>query len=830
MKNSRSFLLNLRQKQAFVISLCFTCIFIFSSCTIKNNDNLIPNPENPQVQEKDNDTHNAYAGEEEIGDTSPVSRSLAAKMAALLFYDIISLNVMEEEISLTDTTPDKWFYKYVNYIAAEGYMDTQGDTFNPSAPLTINAAQSLLNKINPNNEIKIKITEENKNKSISYALWSKLYYEAAKKMAQDKSLEQAFGIEEQLVIPLAASGTNSYIPDGFVITDKGPFSCQGLSFDMYIDKEIKVLIKDNEIIAALSITDETPLLKNAFVVAVNDTSVTIFSGGAEREYAIENPMKEWEGRIADIQISSENNASHLVTVGESIRDTIKLVSDTEIETLNNGVLQVSKDFKVYSTTEGEIKWKTINDLIVGTDLADIYVADGIAHAAVIREIPKPDKIRVVIKNNDYSSFFHDEVSITSNEPFKVTIGGDTKEYPAYEKVDFTSAADLAERAFIEPTGGLITLNSVSRSSGMPAYRGTVEILGGENGFIIVNEVPLEEYLYSVVPSEMPTAYGLEALKAQAVTARSYAYNQFYGNTFRKYGANVCDSVISQVYNNIPETELSIKAVNDTDGLFLKYNGDVISANFFSTSSGVTANNGEVWADVITKAFPAPTAPYLKSKQLYQGEDYGDLRLEENAARFFKAQDVKAYDSFSNWFRWSLEMTNEELTAAINANIKERYEAEPKLIKTLQADGRYKSQYLDSIGTLVTLQVLERGEGGNITKMRIEGTEKTIIVNTEYNIRNLLRPKQYQAGKEGIVINRSDGSAISDYALMPSAFFTMERMTMPDGTIKSVKFFGGGNGHGVGMSQVGAKGMADHGATFDEILTFFYDGTEVSRIE
>ena len=109
----------------------------------------------------------------------------------------------------------------------------------------------------------------------------------------------------------------------------------------------------------------------------------------------------------------------------------------------------------------------------------------------------------------------------------------------------------------------ITILNVNKSYGNPSYRGDIEIALYDEGLVIINEVPIEEYLYAVVPSEMPVRFGVEALKVQAVCARSYAYKQLMNNSYGKYGAHVDDSVNFQVYNNVEEKEDSIRAVKGT---------------------------------------------------------------------------------------------------------------------------------------------------------------------------------------------------------------------------------------------------------------------------
>jgi stage II sporulation protein D len=453
-------------------------------------------------------------------------------------------------------------------------------------------------------------------------------------------------------------------------------------------------------------------------------------------------------------------------------------------------------------------------------MADFYVKNNTLCAAVIKESVTPEAIRVVIGTGGFTSLVHESISITSDTPFTVTAGSVVKKYaPGHPfKVNKLENSDLFgyARVFItsDEQDGSFQISTVERS-GKVTYRGRLEIAAETGGWSIVNELPLEEYLYSVVPSEMPDSYGLEAAMVQAVTARSYAYNQFYENRFHAYGAHVDDSVSSQVYNNIPETTLSVEAVTKTAGQCLTWLGQVISANFYSTSSGVTANSGDVWPGSGGKEFPGETPPYLRSQALLMdGAKLGDLSKEENVRKFLMKKDASAYDSGFSWFRWHVEMTAEELAASINANLPARMAANPSLIIVEKGDAA------KGIGELIGLEVLKRGEGGNIMELRIKGTLATLRVLTEYNVRTLLCPRRYIQDGRDIVIYRGDGTYVTNYSLMPSAFFVIE-----DG----YTFHGGGNGHGVGMSQNAVKGMADLGFSFDEILEKFYPGTEVAVV-
>jgi stage II sporulation protein D len=358
----------------------------------------------------------------------------------------------------------------------------------------------------------------------------------------------------------------------------------------------------------------------------------------------------------------------------------------------------------------------------------------------------------------------------------------------------------------------------------------LEIANTDYGYVIVNELDLENYLYAVIPSEMPTSFGAAAAQTQAIVSRSYAINGFYANRYHEYGANIDDSVKCQVYNNIPETEISIDAANATKGIAISYNGAVVDAVFCSTGAGVSANAGEVWADISANRFPSETKDYLKAS-IPEGFSVDEAYFTE----FIKADKTKVdcYDKESPWFRWSAVMTSEQLTSSINNNIARLYEAYPSLIKTMTREGSYRSRPIESVGFVTDVEISTRGEAGNAMQLKITGTSGSVLINSEYLIRSVLAPKKYSTDLGDVVLNLADGSTMTNYGILPSAFFIIEKdyETNENGdpinnAIKSVTFYGGGNGHGVGLSQYGAKGMADLGFTPEEIIEYYFKGTRL----
>lgn len=143
----------------------------------------------------------------------------------------------------------------------------------------------------------------------------------------------------------------------------------------------------------------------------------------------------------------------------------------------------------------------------------------------------------------------------------------------------------------------IQVDSITRavSGRHPKYRGEFEIAKyGSSSLLLINIIKLEDYLKQVVGSEMPKSFGLEALKIQAVAARTYAVNAAVTGKYKKYNFDLMDTVASQVYNNKDEAEVVNEAVKKTKGKVLTHDGNIIPAFFYSTSGGYSSTPKEIW--------------------------------------------------------------------------------------------------------------------------------------------------------------------------------------------------------------------------------------------
>lgn len=792
-------------KKIFVI-LVMVCFFI-GGCTVEQDKpkeigTVITEGENEEIDDK-------------LGENIPVLRSVAAKMLALAMSDTDEITAMDNETNFSDVAETDWYYPYINRVCYLGYMQGTDEGFMPNEPLNLYQAQILINKIS--NE-KMKVNESDKEKAVSYRLWCQLFVNAIEGRMEELELTEK-------TIGVFATTENGNMPSWTASTSEGVLKYHGYAMDAYVDKTIRVLVKENEIVGILDLVSDNACFENAYISKESNSQCNVVyeSGSRTLKYDGDVPLPIGTVTIKSGEILNSTFAE------DNISGTIKLADSKKIFLEEVGDIAVDEKFKIYDIADGNtVICKGISSLTCGSDIASFYRKNGVIGGAIIAKTSTPKKIRTVIGTTNFQGYVHSSVSLSTLNGMTILCSKG-----AIESTELNITADNRDeyfgdtsRIYIAPknSGDFISITSIERNwaDKIPKYSGTIEIEKREDGFVIVNEVDMETYIEAVVPSEMPTSYGIEAAKVQAVSARSYAYNQYFANKYHSYGANVDDSVLCQVYNNVEPNETSKKAAKETEGICLTYNGEVISANFFSTSCGTFASSGEVWASDSGKVFPAETKEYLQAHCNYEKP----LNNEENVKEFLKNTQNLSYDSWVSWYRWSIKMTGNEISEAINKNIEFAWKKYPLLVKTMQSDGSYKSRSVTNIGKIKNISVVKRGEGGNIMELKLVGETSTVLLKTEYVIRTILRPVSYNGSVVNTVLN--DGKAMANYAIMPSAFFTIDVTNDASGLISEIIFTGGGNGHGVGMSQNGVKGMADSGFGYSEILQYYYKGVELNK--
>lgn len=305
-----------------------------------------------------------------------------------------------------------------------------------------------------------------------------------------------------------------------------------------------------------------------------------------------------------------------------------------------------------------------------------------------------------------------------------------------------------------------------------AYRGAIRVMKSPQrwGLTVVNVVPVEEYLYGVVGKEMSPSWHREALKAQAVAARTYAIS--HKNYFASRGFDMTDDTSSQIYAGINgESPSVIAAVDATRGEILTYGGKPIDAFFCSTAGGWTENSENVWGSRI---------PYLRG-------------VSDDSSRMPS-------------YRWSVTTTPEKLAANLTAAGK--------------GVGKVRSITLSPLGKR-PMAVSDRGVSGRVLSMTVNGSAGSVRVTGN--------AFQSIYGLKSTLFDFSQDGAVPD----PDSGRKGRSATMTVKAGVPITIYGYGWGHGLGMSQYGAYQMAqEHGSAdtyYRTILTHYYTGTRLEKL-
>lgn len=589
-------------------------------------------------------------------------------------------------------------------------------------------------------------------------------------------------------------------------------------------------------------------LKNVWITDAEADRITIFCDGEKETFFLEAETEgsdsvpapeQMREQLADVELTDEL-VSAVVLKTDKFTGRVLSANENGIEIEGRGRIPLAEDYKGYRLYR-ELTMCTFADLTFGYANADFIQENGAICGILLAREANMEDIRVLIKTSDYVDILHTEVILTVNSDFLLQYGSgeniQEELFPKGDKITIDMDSDyfVGERISIVPAvlTGRIQLLSVNRSQGIPSYRGHIELLRTAEGIAVVNELPLEEYLFSVVPSEMPASYPLEALKAQAICARTYAYGHMLRAGYPRYGAHVDDSTSYQVYNNITEADSTTTAVKETYGqMILTDEGIVANTYYYSTSCGV-GTTASIW-----KTVEAQMLDYLKSSRLSQSPenpvqtDDGavaagsteitaettaeELSEEESFRDFITQTHAEDYEAQEGWYRWTYTVKEIDVDRILET-LKNRYEANGKLILTLK-DGDYSSQNIKNFSKVTDITIVKRGPGGVADELVIATDKGTYKIISEYNIRAVLC--------DGVTrVVRQDGSEVSMPSLLPSAFFVIEPSHDKKNMI-GYNIIGGGFGHGVGMSQNGAKNMALQGLGAEQILNFFYEGCEI----
>ena len=354
----------------------------------------------------------------------------------------------------------------------------------------------------------------------------------------------------------------------------------------------------------------------------------------------------------------------------------------------------------------------------------------------------------------------------------------------------SQSGTLRDFVIVSPTG-LLGVRDLKRKGVDAVYHGAFEVVQkpDHTGFYLVNLVEIQEYLKGVVPNEMPIRFGLEALKAQAVAARNYvltprtqAYEEF----------NVVDSVSSQVYFGAnTEADLATQAVMETDGIVALHDNELILALYSSTAGGYTESYAYAFSDPSTKAFPSISKPYLVA---VPDKEYFEKLDDEEKAKEFYTSRVPSYDIDSPYYRWQKKWAVGELENILKKTLVAQ--SKTGFVSPIFKEG-------DDLGHIKDIKVMRRGASGKVIELDLMTTKGCYRISKELVIRRVFQ-------KDGVSL--------------PSANVVFEKELDSYGNVVDITAFGGGFGHGVGMSQFGAGFLATKmNQPYYNILRHYYTG-------
>ena len=736
---------------------------------------------------------------------SVVTTGQAARAVALLQASVEECGAAENHFAKSE----EWYVPYMNLLYDRGYFNekqTMPSDNEAASGFTYEKLGNLFENMGITNRELLSYVKNNKPaKAITNSDWAVIFEKLAAHIADGQTQMEEFNV-------VATVSNVSSLEPWNVVTTKGNYVFTGLSMDYYIDKRIRVIAKDSQILCVKEIVSREISYPNTLVTSVESGRMSVFLNGVIRTFEMDDTSVSATNAIMDIALK-EGRVTDYHKKENYVSGKLLKYTDNSVDVEGQGVFEIGEGFRIYKTY-GNIEDRTLYDLVVGYDVQRFVVEDGKVCAVLIDRNFVAENIRVVIKNNGFKDIYHDSVVVSSDKEFEFSYGGERRNFEAGAEYTISQDSRYLENGTLKitPAGsdGKITIKSLERGYGTPSYRGTIEIMKTDEGLVVINELSLEEYLYAVVPSEMPYTYNAEALKAQAVCARSYAYRHMLSNAYAYLGAHVDDSTRFQVYNNSSEQTSASQAVNDTYGQIMTYNAEPISAFFYSTSCG-SGTDALIWG--------GSGYEYIKGRLLTLESSVMDL-TDEIQFKVFITTNYDTFDMEYSWYRWNVTVPLSQITQGINQNLSSLYSSGPEKILTQEGDD-YISKEISSVGNVLSMETGTRGTGGVLNYMIIHGDEASVMIKTESFIRNIFN-------LSGLVINKNDGSTIDTFTSLPSAFFAIEEVKEGD-VLTGYRLYGGGYGHGAGMSQNGANTMGNNGMGYEEILNFFYDSIKIENI-
>ena len=427
-------------------------------------------------------------------------------------------------------------------------------------------------------------------------------------------------------------------------------------------------------------------------------------------------------------------------------------------------------------------------------------------------IVNAQEIHFTLKGN----YFAKGETVDGDQVVSFSEGGILWKGNLYRELTFTPQEDNNSFSLYDVTIGI---NFHWERQETQVFMGTLKLVVEEEKIVAINILPVEDYLTSVISSEMSANSSLELLKAHAVVSRSWLFAQiekrkamsgkdegFFSfiktkdEYIRWYDRedhtifDVCADDHCQRYQGITKatSPTVAEAVKATRGCLLMYDNKICDARFSKCCGGATEEFEYCWED---KHYPYLSA--VRDAEEEENRPLPDLTNEEEAEHWIRkapksfcdthdkkilSQILNNYDQeTTDFYRWKVRYTQEELAELIRTNTKSDY------------------------GDIIDLIPVQRGPSGRICKLKIVGSLKTMTIGKELEIRRTL----------------------SNSHLFSSAF-VVDKGNLKDGVPQWFLLSGAGWGHGVGLCQIGAAVMGEKGYSYEEILLHYYKGADIRK--
>jgi stage II sporulation protein D len=427
------------------------------------------------------------------------------------------------------------------------------------------------------------------------------------------------------------------------------------------------------------------------------------------------------------------------------------------------------------------------------------------------------EVRIGLSADNLVDRLHGSVQLKAAEPMRLTFGQKTVEVKSGTvviksvngKLRVTGVAGVPsgiEKLVISSASPIVVPSlrrQGAKGGSAPSYRGDIEVSAVHNQLRLVVITDMEVYIRGVLNSEISPSYHLEAIKAQAVAARTYALRPRLSHAAE--GFNVCDSWLHCQYFAGIVSGISPRyeqAIRETKNEILTYSGKPILALFSSNAGGHTEDYENCFSDPDTDEFPPPPLPYLK------GVSEGKLPVgfpSERALRaLWQEKNPDTVDAWSPQFRWNVKLTADAIEAHMHHEIDE-LRKDPQFAPFIIAPRSGK------FGHVKGFEAIKRGVSGVIMELVVHTSAGDWHVKKELTIRSIFKNNDVKLAR------------------LKSArcYFDLRHDRL--GLLSAVDIHGLGWGHGVGMQQTGAQGWAKRGKNYRQILVHYFMNAEISKL-